>query len=342
MTAKPGTQGSQIGGEATANPSAARPRLGVFLDLESVDRGDLDRRRLRAACEHWDLHPATRPGEVAARIREAEVVVTNKVVLDANLMCAAPALRLVCIAATGTNNVDLNAAARLGIPVRNVRGYATASVVQHVFAVILSHYTRLADYRASVAAGAWSRAPHFCLLDHPIEEIAGRTLGIIGLGELGSAVARVAQAFGMGVLIARRNDADTRPGRVALRDLLPRVDVLSLHCPLTSETRGLIGAAELELMRRDALLINTARGGIVDETDLLEALRHRRIGAAALDVLTREPPPADHPLLAAGIPNLSITPHIAWASRAARQRLLDAVADNIATACGPGAETPTG
>ena len=315
--------------ESSATPETRRPQRGVFLDLASVDRGDLDRSRLVAACNRWDLHPATFPGEVAERIQAAEVVVTNKVVLNAGLLGAAPALRLVCVAATGTNNVDLEAAARLGIRVRNVQGYATAAVVQHVFAVILSHYTRLADYRALVTTGAWSQAPHFCLLDYPIEELAGRTLGIVGLGELGRGVARVAEVFGMRILIARRDATDQRPGRVALHELLPHVDVLSLHCPLTDATRGLIGAPELGLMRRDALLVNTARGGIVDEHALAEALRAHRIGAAALDVLTREPPPPDHPLLAADIPNLSITPHVAWASRAARQRLLDAVADNI-------------
>lgn len=314
--------------DAAAGPH--RPGLGVFLDLASIDRGDLDLGRLTAACERWAFYPATAPGEIAGRIRAAEVVVTNKVVLDAALLAAAAALRLVCVAATGTNNVDLEAAARLGIPVRNVLGYATAAVVQYVFAAILSHYTRLADYRASVTAGAWSQAEHFCLLEYPIEEIAGRTLGIVGLGALGRGVARVAEVFGMRVLVARRDAADDRPGRVALHELLPQVDVLSLHCPLTAQTRGLIGAAELELMRRDALLINTARGGIVDESALAQALRAGRIGAAALDVLTREPPPPDHPLLAADIPNLGITPHVAWATRAARQRLLDAVADNIA------------
>ncbi|WP_295391378.1 D-2-hydroxyacid dehydrogenase [uncultured Thiodictyon sp.] len=313
--------------EASARPN--RPGLGVFLDLASVDRDDLDLGRLTAACDRWAFWPATAPGEIAGRIRAAEVVVTNKCVLDADLLGKAAALRLVCVAATGTNNIDLEAAARLGIAVRNVPGYATAAVVQYVFAAILSHYTRLADYRAAVAAGAWSRAEHFCLLEYPIEEIAGRTLGIVGLGDLGRGVARVAEAFGMRVLIARRDAMDARPGRIALHDLLAQVDVLSLHCPLTAETRGLIGAAELNLMRRDALLINTARGGIVDECALAAALRAGLIGAAALDVLTREPPPPDHPLLAADIPNLSITPHVAWASRGARQRLLDAVADNI-------------
>jgi len=308
---------------------AARPGRAVFLDLASIDRGDLDLSPLRAACAAWDLHPLTRPSEVAQRIRDAETVVTNKVVLTESLLRGAPRLRLLCVAATGTNNVDLDAARALGIPVRNVSGYATHSVVQHVFALILSHFTRLPDYRASVARGDWCRSPHFALLAHPIEEIAGRTLGIVGYGELGRAVARVAECFGMEVLVARRTAADHRAERIPLPELLRRVDVLSLHCPLTRETRGLIGERELAWMKPDALLVNTARGGIVDEIALIEALRSGRLGGAALDVLTEEPPPPDHPLLQPDIPNLVITPHVAWASRASRQRLLDAVARDI-------------
>lgn len=308
---------------------AARPVRGVFLDLASIDRGDLDLGPLRAACESWDLHPVTRPDEVAERIRHAETVVTNKVVLTEGQLRAAPRLRLACVAATGTNNMDLDAARALGIPVRNVFGYATPAVVQHVFALILSHFTRLPDQRASVTRGDWCRSPHFCLLAHPFEEIAGRALGIVGYGELGRAVARVAECFGMEVLVAQRSADDRRAGRIPLPDLLPRIDVLSLHCPLTPETRGLIGGRELALMKPDALLVNTARGGIVDEAALIEALRSGRLAGAALDVLTEEPPPPDHPLLQADIPNLVLTPHIAWASRAARQRLLDAVARNI-------------
>ncbi len=306
-----------------------RPQRGVFLDLASTDRGDLDLGRLSAACAAWAFHEATRPDQVLERLSAAEVVVTNKVVLGAALLRSLPRLRLICVAATGTNNVDLEAAAALGIAVRNVTGYATASVVQHCFACILSHVTRLPDYRASVAAGDWCRSAHFGLLDHPIEEIAGQTLGIVGFGELGRAVARLAECFGMAVLTAARPGGDDRPGRIPLHELLPRVDVLSLHCPLTPQTRGLIGAPELALMKPRALLLNTARGGIVDEPALAAALRAGQLGAAVLDVLSVEPPPPHHPLLAPDIPNLFLTPHVAWASRAARQRLIDAVAANI-------------
>ncbi len=305
------------------------PRHGVFLDLGSIDRGDMDLTRLNEACPRWDLHPATRPEQTAERIADADLVVTNKVVLGRDLILGARSLRLICVAATGTNNVDLETARRTGVAVRNVTGYATPSVVQHVFALMLAHFTRLPAWLASVRAGDWSRSEHFCLLDHPIEEVAGRTIGIVGLGELGRGVAAVARAMGMRVLVAQRPGGDPSPDRLPLAELLPKVDVLTLHCPLTERTRGLIGAAELALMRPDALLINTARGGIVDELALVDALRAGRLGGAAFDVLTGEPPPETHPLLAADVPNLLVTPHVAWASRAARQRLLDATAENV-------------
>jgi glycerate dehydrogenase len=308
-------------------------RHATLLDLATIDCGDLDLGRLRASCRDWSIHPFTRPAEVQGRILGAEVVVTNKVVLDRRALTGAvagvPGLRLICVTATGTNNVDLAAAAELGIAVANVTAYATPSVVQHVFALILAQATRLPDYTAAVRAGAWSSSAQFCLLDFPIFELAGKTLGIIGYGELGQAVARVAQAFGMDVLIAQRPGGPPRAGRLPLRDLLPRVDVLSLHCPLADNTRNLIGAAELALMRPTALLINTARGGLVDGEALAAALRSGTIAGAGLDVLSVEPPPPGHPLLAPDIPNLILTPHTAWASREARQRVLDEVALNI-------------
>lgn len=309
------------------------PQHGVFLDLGSIDRGDMDLSRLQEACPRWDLHPATRPEQTAERIAGADLVVTNKVVFGRDLILGARSLRLICVAATGTNNVDLETARESGVAVRNVTGYATPSVVQHVFALMLAHFTRLPAWLASVRAGDWSRSEHFCLLDHPIEEVAGQTIGIVGLGELGRGVAGVAAAMGMRVLVAQRPGGDPSPDRLPLPELLPMVDVLTLHCPLTERTRGLIGAAELALMKPDALLINTARGGIVDELALVDALRAGRLGGAAFDVLTGEPPPETHPLLAADVPNLLVTPHVAWASRAARQRLLDATAENVRRFC---------
>ncbi len=310
--------------------TSERDWKGVFVDRDSVDRGDLDFSPLTRTLSEWRMYDTTDHVPIRTRIAGAAVVVSNKVVLDDELLGEAQGLRLVCVAATGTNNVDLDAANFLGIPVCNARGYATPAVVQHVFALILALMTRLEDYRQAVADGRWQRSDYFCLLDFPIRELAGRRLGVVGYGELGRAVARVAEAFGMEVLVAQRPGMpDDRPDRMPLRELLPGVDVLSLHCPLTPDTHGLIGPDELALMRSDALLINTARGGIVDERALVAALREGTLGGAGVDVLTREPPVNGNPLLSSDIPNLVLTPHIAWASRESRQRLVDEVGRNI-------------
>lgn len=305
------------------------PSRGVLLDLATIDRGDIDLSPLRSVCDHWSIHKSTAPGEIRSRIADAELVVSNKVMLDRASLQSAQKLKLICVAATGTNNVDLQAARELGVAVANVTGYATPAVVQHVFALMLAHQTRLIDYNRAVLAGAWARSDQFCLLDYPIRELAGQTLGIVGFGELGRALAKLAEAFAMKVLVARRPGGSDRPGRIPLADLLSQVDVLSLHCPLAENTRNLIGAAELDLMKRDALLINTARGGIVDEHALADALRRRRIGGAAVDVLGVEPPADDNPLLDPTVPNLIVTPHTAWASRECRQRLVREVAENV-------------
>lgn len=302
---------------------------GVFLDIDTVDRGDLDLEPLRAVLTRWTSHPDTAPADTGRYIRDAEIVISNKVMLDRQALEAAPRLQLVCIAATGTNNIDLAAARSRNITVCNVTGYATPSVVEHVFALLLVLVRRLHEYRSAVLQGHWQRTSCFSLLDYPIRELAGMTLGIVGYGELGRAVARIGAAFGMQVRIAEHRGHPPRPGRVALDTLLKSADVVSLHCPLTEETRNLIGARELGLMRPDAILVNTARGGIVDETALLQALQDGRIGGAAVDVLTEEPPRHGNPLLAVNLPNLLVTPHIAWASTRARQRLIDAIAENI-------------
>jgi glycerate dehydrogenase len=203
--------------------------------------------------------------------------------------------------------------------------------VQHVFSLMLALMTHLPDYHRAVAEQRWQGAEQFCLLDFPIRELAGKTLGIIGYGELGKNVARIAEAFGMQVLIAQRpGTLEPENGRVPLPMLLPQVDVLSLHCPLTPDTRSLIGTWELALMRRDAILINAARGGIVDETALARALQEGALGGAGVDVLTEEPPTQGNPLLEKGIPNLIVTPHCAWGSREARQRLTGQLVENIA------------
>ncbi|SIT65950.1 glycerate dehydrogenase [Ectothiorhodosinus mongolicus] len=302
---------------------------GVILDLETLAPRDLDLSRLRACLPHWRDYEYTLPDQTAERMAGAEVVITNKVVVGAADMDAAPELELIVVSATGTNNVDLAAAAERGITVCNVRNYGTASVAQHVFALILALTTRLNEYQRDVQAGAWHASRQFCLLDHPIRELAGKSLGIVGHGTLGSATAALARAFGMRVLIAQRRGTTPQEGRTPFETVLSESDLLSLHCPLTPETQHLIDAQALRAMRSDALLINTARGAIVDNAALAEALRAGEIGGAGIDVLESEPPPEDHPLLQSDIPNLIVTPHIAWAAREARQRMVDLLADNI-------------
>lgn len=304
---------------------------GVMLDRDSLHPADLDFGGLAATLDNWQWHPATAPGERAQRLAGCAVAVTNKVPLDAATIAAAPGLRLICVAATGVDNVDLDAARARGIPVCNVRNYGTAAVGQHVFALLLALATRWHQYAADVRAGDWSRADNFCLMQRPVMELAGKTLGIIGHGALGREVARLGAAFGMAVRVAQslRPGAAGEPGRVPLAELLAASDVISLHCPLGATTRGLVDAGFLAAMKPGALLINTARGGLVDAQALRAALCSGRLGGAALDVLDQEPPPADHPLLAAAIPNLLITPHCAWVSRESRQRLLDAIAANV-------------
>lgn len=302
---------------------------GCFLDAGSVGAG-LDWQRLTATLDDWHWHHHSTPEQVAERIDGMQVVITNKVVIDADVIAQSPSLELICVAATGVNNVDLQAAAEHNIPVVNVTGYATPAVSQHVLALMLGHATRWADYDRAVKRGGWAASDFFCMHDFPIIELEGRTLGLVGYGELGSAVARLAEAFGMHVLISERPGASTiRDGRTAFNDVLAAADFISLHCPLTDDTQRLINADALKRMKPDAMLINTARGGIVDSHALIAALRAGDIGAGAIDVLDKEPPTDGHPLLADDIPNLIVTPHTAWASRNARQRMLDSVAIHI-------------
>lgn len=302
----------------------------VFLDYASVSAGDLDETELRRVLPELQLHAVTAPEQVVGRAAQAEVVLLNKVRLDAPTLAQLPRLRLVCAAATGTDNVDVETAGERGIAVCNIRAYCTGSVVQHVFALLLALTRHLASYQRLLREGAWRGSPQLRLLDYPIRELDGRTLGIVGHGELGRAVAAAAVAFGMRVELASRPGGPATPGRVPLDELLPRVDVLSLHCPLTPATRGLIGARQLAAMKPDALLINTARGGLVDAAALASALRAGRLGGAGIDVLEQEPPVDGSPLLASDVPNLIVTPHVAWAAREARQRALDQMTANVA------------
>ena len=300
---------------------------GVFLDLETIDRNDLDLQLLQSTLPEWSLLRKT--GDVIRATSNADIVVTNKVTLDRDTLLAAERLKLVCITATGTNNVDLDAARERNITVCNVRAYATASVVEHVFTLILNLVRNLQKYRDAVNNGAWQNADGFCLLDYPVRELGGKTLGIIGYGELGKAVATTARAFGMHILVAQRRGAPPDPGRVPLDKLLSESDIISVHGPLTDATRNLIDHHELALMRKDAILINTARGGIINETALAESLRNGRIAGAGIDVLSEEPPRNGNPLLDPSLPNLIVTPHIAWAGINARQTLINEIAGNI-------------
>jgi glycerate dehydrogenase len=303
----------------------------VFLDHASLDLGDLDLAPLRQVFGELTLHDASASEQAAERLQGAQVAISNKVRLDAATLAACPELRLILVSATGTNNIDLAAAREHGIVVANCQGYGTASVAQHCLMLLLALATRLPDYQAAIRDGAWQRSSQFCLLDFPIIELEGKTLGLLGHGELGGAVARLAEALGMRVLLGALPDRPARTDRLPLAELLPQVDALSLHCPLTEQTRHLIGAAELALMKPQALLINTARGGLVDEQALADALRAGQLGGAACDVLSEEPPRHGNPLLAPDIPRLIITPHNAWGSREARQRIVAQLAENAAT-----------
>ncbi len=304
----------------------------IFLDFATVSaRGDLDPASLQRALPGLELRDHTAQQDVAARIAGCTVVLVNKLRLTREIIAATPTLRLVALAATGTNNVDLEAAREHGVAVCNLRDYCTVSVVQHALGSLLLLTQKLREYDRLVRSGAWQQGEQFCLLDYPIRELAGRRLGIVGYGALGQGVARAAEAaLGMDVLVANRVGGERIPGRLDLDELLPQVDVLSLHCPITPATTGLIDARRLALMQPDAVLINTARGALVDAAALAEALRAGRLGGAAIDVLAQEPPVDGDPLLAGDIPNLLVTPHIAWAAREARQRCLDEMAANVA------------
>lgn len=298
---------------------------GVFLDLATVDNGDLSLDALDRSLPGWSFYAATPPEELGDRIAEADVVVTNKVVLDAAALDRAERLKLVVVCATGINVIDLDAARERGITVCNIRDYCSASVAQHVLTLILNLLTGQPFYEARVRNGAWARAGLFSLHDRPIREISNLSLGIIGFGALGRATAEMAKALGMNVLVGERRGRPTRPDRLSFKHLVESADVISLHCPLSFETRDMIDREVLQAMKPTALLINCARGGIVNETDLAEALRAGEIAGAGVDVFTEEPPSTDHPLLADDIPNLILTPHNAWGSVNGRQEAIDQV-----------------
>ena len=299
----------------------------VFLDCESLDKNDLDFSALREVFTDLELYPSTLDTQVLERVQHADVVITNKVVLDTENLKQCLSLKLILISATGTNNVDLAQAKAQGITVCNCQGYGTSAVAQHTLMLMLTLATSVIQYDHAVKQGEWNKSPIFCLLDFPIVELAGKTLGILGYGELGQAVAKLAEAFGMKIIVGALPNRSTG-NRVALSELLPQVDFLSLHCPLTEETRDLIDNKAIEKMKPSAFLINCARGGIVNEHDLATALRTGKIAGAATDVLSVEPPKEGNVLLANNIPNLIITPHSAWGSVDARQRIVQQLTEN--------------
>jgi len=309
----------------------------VFLDFGTVSHDDLDTTNLERVLPGIMLYPTSNDAEVDERISGCEFILTNKLNISRARMRAVPGLRLIGLTATGTNNVDLEAARELGIAVCNIRDYCTTSVAQHVLGSILLLTHRFREYGQAAVDGTWSRSEQFTVPGAPIRELTGKILGIVGFGTLRRAVAKAAtDALGMRVLVAERPggvapDASTlrSPVRVTLDELLRVADVLSLHCPLTPATTGLIGKRELALMKPDALVINTARGALIDLEALVAALKGGDLGGAAIDVLPQEPPAIGSVLFEPGIPNLLVTPHIAWAAFEARQRAVDELALHI-------------
>lgn len=311
--------------------STKQPRI-VFLDAATYGDISLERFTDKWSCT---IHRVTNPDETIQRLAGHSIAVTNKVVVDKTVLSSPEArdLELIAVAATGTDIVDRGEAAGRGVKVCNVPGYATQSVAQFTLALILELATQARKYVDAVKTGDWQKSPVFSLLAFPTIELSGKKLGIVGYGSIGQAVARMACGFGMEILVAARPGVtDPVPqGRIPLEQLLCEADIVSLHCPLTPETRNLMNERTLALMKPTAFLINTARGALVDEAALLAALRKKQIAAAALDVITKEPPPADHPIVLAAkdLGNLAVTPHTAWSAREARERLLREVEENI-------------
>lgn len=298
----------------------------VFLDRSTII-ADVRRPNFEHA---WTEYQTSAPEVVVERLEGATIAITNKVPLREEALTQLPELKLIAVCATGVDIVDLEYCRRRNLPVANVRGYALHTVPEHVMMLMLSLRRSLFAYREDVSRGEWQRAEGFCLLTHTMRDLHASTLGIVGHGTLGRAVEELAKAFGMRVFVAEHKGArEVRAGRVSFEEVLRESDVVTLHCPLNEETRGLIGRAELELMRRDAVLINTARGGLVDEAALADALRDGVIAGAAFDVLTKEPPRDGNPLLEINLPNFILTPHVAWASREAMQTLADRLIDTI-------------
>lgn len=304
---------------------------GVFLDKASIDPQGIDFSMLDDALSDWQYFDRTATTEIAHRIQNAELVVTNKVPLSREHLLQAKKLKCICVAATGFDHINVRTAQELGIVVCNVDNYSTPGVVQHTFGLMIGLLSQIANYHQLVLQGAWASAKTFCVGDFQTYELYGKTLGIIGYGRIGKSVEKVAQAFGMKVIVAEHKTAlNVRPGRVAFQDMLAQADIISLHCPLSAQTRNLIGAHEIKQMKSSAFLINVSRGGLIDEEALYEALKNGQLRGAALDVLAQEPPSPDNPLLSPQCPNILLSPHIAWNTVESRQRLVNELAHNVA------------
>lgn len=303
-----------------------RPWRIAFLEGDSIPA----RLRRPDFAHEWREYTGTRPQEMEARLRDVDILVVNKLPVREALLSQLPDLKMIAVSATGADNVDVGWCRDHGVVVSNVRGYAVNTVPEHVMMLALALSRNLLAYRADVAAGRWQQSRNFCWLDAPIRDLHGGVMGIVGRGSLGQGVARLAQAFGMQVMFAERRGASAvREGYVAFDEVLKCADVLGLNCPLNDETFHLIDARSLALMKPSAIVINTARGALIDDVALLNALKSGAIGGAGIDVLPKEPPVEGHPLLDANLPNLIVTPHVAWGSQAARQGLADQLIDNI-------------
>lgn len=303
-----------------------------------LDRDTLDAKVRRPSFTHdWLEYGATTPDQVVDRLRDATIVITNKVPITAQMLTQLPSLKMIALAATGYNIIDIVACHERSVVVSNIRHYANASLPEHVFALILALRRQILSYHRDVQAGKWQQAKHFCFLHHPILDLANSQLGIIGYGTLGQSIAKIARGFGMRIKaavslsdkVSAENPSTDDIERISLDELLRTSDVITLNIPMSAQTRNLIDAPQLALMKPTALLINTARGGLVNEAALAQALREGQIGGAGFDVLTVEPPTKGNPLLEANLPNFILTPHIAWASQGAMQTLADQLIDNI-------------
>tara|TARA_R110000737_G_scaffold4096_5_gene13638 strand:- start:2819 stop:3772 length:954 start_codon:yes stop_codon:yes gene_type:complete len=301
----------------------------VFLDYQTFSP-TIDLSALEQAVNKLVIHATTKPAQVLLRCKNVEIILSNKVILNRETLSQLPHLKLICISATGINNVDIGAARELGIAVTNVSGYAKNSVAQYIFAQLLAYFSHVEDHNNNTRTGQWQASDTFCLHGKGSSELAGKSIGIIGYGALGQKVATIARAFDMQVLIAERPEALlVRSDRVAFNQVIAQADIISLHCPQTPETEGFFNAAIFKAMKKSALLINTARGALINNHDLLIALNNQQLACAILDVLEQEPPPKDHILLTVKSEKLKITAHIAWASQQAQQALINLVADNI-------------